>query len=178
MTNGRLKLSSKLPLKTDEGQLLVRDVARYLTGLARLHEEDKTGNPELSKGLRQVARVLSPFASYPVQELTDVVRVKRRTLASADQADHRSNSRHHKLVLPLELETMSQNEVASILGDDGYTKQQIAELGFRRFGISRAKLTRPPKKDAWDSIRAALEHERSLDAIARQARKAGKARAG
>ncbi len=167
---GQLKLTGK----SDEGQLLVKDVARYLTGLAKLHEEDKTGNPELSVGLRQVAHALRPFASHPVTELSEVIGKKRKTSVSGSKAV----SRKPKMVMPSELETLSQNDVAKMLGEDGYTKQQIAELGFRRFGISRPMLMRLPKKDAWNSIRAALEHERSLDAIARQARKAGRARAG
>ena len=174
MTNGQLKLKGDSALKTAEDQLLVKDVARYLTGLAKLHEEDKTGNPELSKSLRQLAQVLRPFASYPATELTEVVRVKSKP----SSAGSKTASRKPKMAMPPELEALSQNDVANMLGEDGYTKQQIAELGFRRFGISRPMLMRLPKKDAWDSVRAALEHERSLDAIARQARKAGRARAG
>ena len=45
MTNGQLKLKGKPAFNADEDQLLVKDVARYLTGLARLHEEDKTATP-------------------------------------------------------------------------------------------------------------------------------------
>lgn len=174
MTNEQLKLNGKSALKTDEGQLLVKDVARYLTGLAKLHEEDKTGNPELSMGLRQVAHALRPFAGHPVTELSEVIGEKRKP----SSARSKMVSRKPKMALPPELETLSQNDISNMLGEDSYTKQQIAELGFRRFGISRPMLTRLPKKDAWNSIRAALEHERSLDAISREARKAGKARAG
>ena len=168
----RIKLNGGQSRGADEDRLLVTDVAGYLIGLAKLHDDDKTGNPELSKGLRQVARVLGPFASYPVQELTQVVRAERLKL---DAEERRAHSRHRNPVLPPDLETLGQNEVASIIGDDCYTKQQIAELGSRRFGISRAKLMRLRKDEAWRSIRAALDHEKSLDAIARQARKVGRA---
>ena len=74
------------------------------------------------------------------------------------------------------LESLSQEEVAQILDDPGSPKQLVAELGFRRFGMSRAKLERLSKQAARDSVRAALEHEKSLDAISRQARKSGAAR--
>ena len=174
MTNGRLKLSGKLALKADEDQMLVKDVVRYLTGLARLNEQDKTGNPELSKGLRQVAHVLRPFASYPVVELTDVVDGKKKTRTPVAKV----NSHKSKLELPPDLEAISQDEVRMMLDDERYTKQQIAELGIRRFGISRSKLERLRKRDARDSVRAALRHEKSLAVIASEARKAGRARAG
>ena len=172
MINGRQNPDSKLPLKAEEGQVLVRDVAGYLLNLAKLHDDDKIGNPELSKGLRQVARVLGPFASYPAQELTQFVRAERAKIAAANPGPR---SRRGKPVLPPELETLSHNDIANMLWDYGYTKQQIAELGSRRFGISRPLLMRLRKEEAWDSIRAALEHEKSLDAIARQARKVGRA---
>ena len=174
MTNGRLKLSGKLHLKADANQLLVKDIVRHLSGLAKLYEEGKTGNPELGKGLRQVAHVLRPFADYPVTELTDIIARKEMPFL----ADSRAPSRGPKLVLPTELEALSQDDIERILNDDRYTKQQIAELGFRRFGISRSKLESLRKEDARASVRAALNHEKSLDVIAREARKAGKARVG
>ena len=174
MTNGQLNLIGESVPKTDKGRLLVKDVARYLSGLAKLHEEDKTGNPELSKGLRQVAQALRPFASYPAAELAEVIGRERNPSAFGNKA----TSRKPKVELPRELEAMSQGDVTRILDDDRYTKQQIAELGFRRFGISRSKLESLRKKDAQHSVRAALDHEKSLDVIASQARKAGRARAG
>ena len=174
MTNGRPSIGGKLPLEADEDRLLVKDLVRYLSGLAKLHEEGKTGNPELSRGLRQVAHVLRPFAGYRVAELTDVISRKRNTSATGSKA----NSRRPKAQLPSELELMSQDDIVKILDDEVYTKQQIAELGFRRFGISRSMLERLRKDDALASVRAALDHEKSLDVIAREARRAGRARAG
>lgn len=174
MTNGQIKLKGKPAFNADEEQLLVKDVARYLTSLARLHEENKIGNPELSRGLRQVAHVLRPFAGYPITELTDIIRRKRWVSATGSKAA----SRKPKMELPPDLEAISQDEVRIMLDDERYTKQQIADLGIRRFGISRSKLERLRKRDARDSVRAALRHEKSLDVIASEARKAGRARAG
>ena len=151
--------------------LLVSDVVRYLSGLAKLHEEDKTGNPELSEGLRQVAKALRPYADCPVPELTDAIKKRALSAANSKTASARIESE-----LPPELESIGQDGIARILDDESYTKQQIAELGARRFGISRSKLERISKKDAQDSVRAALEHEKSLDAISREARKGGMAR--
>lgn len=74
------------------------------------------------------------------------------------------------------LESLSQEEVAQILDDPGSPKQLVAELGFRRFGMSRPALARLSKQAARDSVRSALENERILVVISEQARKSGEAR--
>lgn len=86
------------------------------------------------------------------------------------------SSRKPKRTLPAELERLTYEEVERILADDGYTKRQIAELGFRRFGIPEKFLFYSRKDDAVMSVRATISNERILDAISRQARKAGAAR--
>ena len=175
MKNGQSKLSLKSFPDTPESQLLVSDVARYLSGLAKLQDGDKTGNPALSAGLRAVAQALRPFAHCPAAELPAAIKQK-----NAPAIGSKMPAAEVKADFPPEkaaaLESLSQEEVAQILDDPGCAKQLVAELGFRRFGISRAKLERLSKQAARDSVRAALEHEKSLDAISRQARKSGEAR--
>ena len=171
MKNEQFKLQMNPAPADQENQLLVADVVRYLSGLAKLHKEDKTGNAELSDGLRYVAQALRPYANCPVLELPDAI--KWRTTPAVNS---KSASNKPKSVLPPELESIGQEDVEKILSDQSYTKQEVAELGVRRFGISRSKLERLPKKDAQDSVRAALEHEKSLDVISREASKGSKAR--
>ena len=72
---------------------------------------------------------------------------------------------------------MSLSDVKQVLDED-HTKDEIAEIGARRFGMSRSKLRRLRKEDAREAIRAALAHEVSLDVISREARSGGVARAG
>ena len=86
------------------------------------------------------------------------------------------SDRHSPPETATALESLSQEEVAQILDDPGSAKQLVAELGFRRFGISRAKLERLSKQAARDSVRSALENERILVVISEQARKSGEAR--
>ena len=85
-------------------------------------------------------------------------------------------SRKTKRTLPAEVERLTYEEVERLLDDDGYTKRQIAELGFRRFGIPEKFLFYSRKDDAVMYVRATISNERILDAISRQARKAGAAR--
>ena len=87
------------------------------------------------------------------------------------------NPRRSKVIISAASKSMTQTELEDIL-DDGmaYTKNQIAELGFQRFGISRSKLMRLRKDDALESVRSALRNERILDMIAQEARIAGRAR--
>ena len=171
MISGQFKSQKPSTHGAEENQLLVADMVQYLLSLAKLYEKDKTGNTELSEGLRNVAHALRPYADCLVLELTDAIKKKtpstHRTKTSSTKA---------KSQLPPELESIGQEDIDRILDDESYTKQQIAELGVRRFGISRSKLERLRKKDARDSVRAALEHENSLDMISMEARRGGEAR--
>ena len=175
MKNGQSKLNSNPLPDTPEGQLLVSDVARYLTGLAKLQDSDKTGNPALGAGLRAVAQALRPFARCPAAELPAALQREKPAGGGSKAAANGG-----KAAFPPEtaaaLKSLSQAEVAQILDDPASAKQLVAELGFRRFGMSRPALARLSKQAARDSVRAALEHEKSLEVISQQARKSGEAR--
>lgn len=175
MKNGQSKLNPNPLPDNPEGQLLVSDVARYLSGLAKLQDGDKTGNPALGAGLRAVAQALRPFARCPAAELPAALQREKPAGGGSKAA-----ANGVKVAFPPEtataLESLSQEEVAQILDDPGSAKQLVAELGFRRFGISRAKLERLSKQAARDSVRKALENEKFLAVISREARKSGEAR--
>lgn len=177
MKNGQSKLNPKSLPADRERQLLVADIARYLSGLAKLQEGGKTGNPALSAGLRSVAQALRPYAHCPASDLPATLQ-REKAAASGSKAAPDGNKAAFPPEVAAALESLSQEEVAQILDDPGSAKQQVAELGFRRFGISRAKLERLSKQAARDAVRAALEHEKSLDVIAQQARKSGQSRLG
>ena len=171
MRNGQFKSQKRPTYDAVEDQLRVADMVQYLLSLAKLYEKDKTGNTELSEGLRSVAQALRPYADCLVPELPDAIKKKTSTAGRLKTGSTKAKSQ-----LPPELESIGQEGIERILNDESYTKQQIAELGVQRFGISRSKLERLRKKDARDSVRAALEHENSLDAISMEARRGGKAR--
>lgn len=151
-----------------EESLLIGDLIPYLSRLAALHKEDKTGNPVLSNGLRQMARALRPHANLSVAEFADLVR------SISDRS--KSSPRKEKAALPPNLESLSWSEIEKILDDDEFTKSQIAEVGTARFGISRSRLKHSSRQDALESIRAALDHEKSLEFISEEARRSGEGR--
>ena len=171
MTNRQLELDGKPEADTHENQILVKDVVQHLSGLAKLYQEEKIGNPALSQSLRQVAKALRPYAACPVEELAKTLKETKLTKS------RKTFPRKKKATLPSNLESVGKEYIERILGDENYTKGQVAELGFKRFGISRSTLKQLRKEDAVRSVRSALEHERSLDVISQQARKSGKDRA-
>ena len=171
MSTEQFKLNEEPKPDAPESQVLVRDVSQYLSGLARINESGKTGNPVLSESLRHIVRALHPYSDCPVHELA-------RTLKGARSATYRKPSvRKTKASLPPDLESLRLEDIEEILNDDGYTKAQLAELGCRRLGIPPSSLQKLRKADGLSSIRAAIEHEKSLDVISRQAQKSGEARA-
>ena len=163
--------SVKEPLpQAHANSLLVADIVRYLSRLANLYSETKTGNSELSDGLRQLVNALRPYSRHPVPELTNIIReaTLRRT--------RETSVMKIKTALPPNLESLSSQDIEKILDNENYTKEQIINLGVQRFGISSAKLTKLGKKSVLETIRAALNHEKSLDVISREAQRGGKMR--
>ncbi len=161
----------KAGAQTQKGNtdLLVGDLVKYLSRLAGMQADARTGNPQMSDGLSRLAEVLKPFKSRTIDELPELLH------ASTGSKHHKSGTKP-PIELPPDLASMAGEEVERILSDERYLKKQIVELGASRFGISRAKLSRLPGTEVINSIRAALEHERSLTAIADHARRVGERR--
>ena len=104
--------------------------------------------------------------------------IAKRSVKARDMAErhkHRATpSRAQPVVeLPANLESLPLNEVEKILNNRDYIKAQLAELGEKRFGISRSELLRRGRGGVLGSIHVALENERTLKIIAQEARRVG-----
>ena len=151
--------------------IFVGDLLRYLTGLADLQRDSRTGNAALADAIRSLVGALRPYRSNSVLDLS-------KLLADLDTRKVTKRApRKPAVELPPNLKALSGAVIERVLEDDRYSKSQLADMGFQRFGISRSRLCRLPKADAVEAIRSALEHERSLDAIGQQAEAAGRKRA-
>ena len=150
--------------------IVVGDILRCLSALADMQRDARTGNAAFADAIRIFADALKPHRSRPVQDLIELLAgLGARNMPGPVE-------RKTPVDLPSGLTTLPASVVERVLGDDRYLKSQLAELGFRRFGISRSRLCRLNKTAAVEAIRGALEHERSLDAIGQQAQVAAKRR--
>ena len=185
------KTNSDSQSETRNGQLTAGDCARILRHVARLFQDER------SDGLLRLSGMLRDHADRPIADLSVIatppfeydppkaappVRVDAppsrvgQLRAANGSARSRLDSRNPKTPLPPNLKSLSWEEVERILEDETLTKQQLAEIGNVRFGISRANLLRLRKDRARHSILTALRNEKTMWAIYDQARKAGKAR--
>ena len=171
MTEKHSRTHGRTNSREVDDEILVGDIVRYLSTLVRLHAVEKTGNIPMSKALSRLVNALRPYSDLPMAEAVATFPAPQQNSARK-HGPERDNT-----ALPDQLETVSLAEVEQILDGD-CTKDEIAEIGARRFGMSRSKLRRLRKEDARESIRAALAHEVSLDVISREARSGGVARAG
>ena len=146
--------------------LVVGDLIHYLSHLAKLHGDDKTGNPKLREGLQELVKVLRPYTRRSILDLAGALREPKRPCR------HGSSSGRAKESLPADLETIPCDRIENIINRK-YSKVQLVELGVRRFGISQSKLVSLDRDGVLASIRSALDHERSLDVISREARRGG-----
>ncbi|NKC13923.1 MAG: hypothetical protein GKR94_17575 [Gammaproteobacteria bacterium] len=161
---------SDLAFNVELEDLTVEDVSRYLNRLAALNDEPRTGNKKLSTALRSLAGAMRTHQSRSITEFVELLKE-----AKPKSERPRSGKIPHA-ALPTDLEALPQKEVEKILQDERYPKAQLTELGSKRFGISRSKLTRQSKQEVIQSIRAALDHERSLGVISQEARRGGEKR--
>ena len=188
--------NAKLQRQTES--LSATDVARYLHVLARTHQDEKTGNPALSDDLRRLSGMLRDHGNRPISELAITDKgaelpfvwqpgecpiavengkpTSRKRRASNKVSRSVAHSGRTTSTLPGDLGSLSREEVELILEDDGLTKQEIAELGHERFGISKSSLLRTRREHAINSILSALRNERTMHVIAEQARRAGRMR--
>ena len=193
MKTSRRKRDADHESQRRDESLSAADVARYLHVLARTHQDEKTGNPALSGELIRLSEMLRAHGKRPIsdlaitdkgEELPFVWQPGERPIAiengkSTNRKRRSPNgssravappSRRTASTLPYDPKSLSREEVEEILKDDKLTKQQIAELGHARFGISRPSLLRARKDLAIKSILSALRSERTLYVIYEQAR--------
>ena len=150
-----------------ETALTVKELMRFLSALASLNGDVRTGNRNLSQALQTLIVALEPHAGRPVSDLV-------ATFQTEVSPSRRRRSRgKSKATLPPNLETISRENLEQLLCDEKLKKQQLIEVGFRRFGISKSRLSRIRRNEVLDVIRAALDHERSLNAITHEARRGG-----
>ena len=152
--------------------LSVGDLQRFLLAIARVCDNPMTGNLPISRGLRILAKALKPHSARSIEDLP----------TSLDRAATKSTttrrSPKQRLSLPDNLQGITYEQVESILRDDRYLKLQLIKLGSIRFHIPRAKLSALSREKAMHAIFAAMDSEKSLEAISREARRSGDKRAG
>jgi len=166
MSDDQPRQNSEHESDTRERPLLIEDLIRYLSRLVALNRDPRTGNVDLSEGLRELVKALRPHSHRAIQELSDI-------LGEGVSRTRKPSPRDAKATLPPDLRALSEQGVNGILEDRSYTKLQLVELGIQRFGISQSRLLRLTKDEVCESIRAALNHERSLGVISQEARRGG-----
>ena len=162
MTNARIKPGMAKAERTQVSQLYVRDLLLYLSDL---FGEERMHDPRMAKALKHLVMALQPYSHYSIPEFALVL--------GRDTGGHSGEKNAPQFELPLQEGIENDEEVDNAIQDDIYTKKELVELGARRFGISRAKLSRLSKDDALAAVRAALDNERALEVIAEQARREG-----
>lgn len=154
----------------DKRPLTVDDLVKYLAKLAGLQSDSRTGNLAFSKDLRKLTSALKPYGSLPVSDLANLIKSAKRL------NDQRPPVSREKITLPSNLDSISHKLVEQVIGNKNYSKFQLVRVGVHRFGISHSRLMRLNKDDVIGAIRAAMDHEKSLDALSQEAHRSGEIR--
>ncbi|MBA7560530.1 hypothetical protein ES708_02156 [subsurface metagenome] len=167
MKDDQQRIDSEHESDIRECPLLIKDIVRYLLSLAALNRDPRTGNADLSESFRELANALRPHSHRSIREISDVIG------EGVSRTRKPTTPRAAKATLPVDLRALSSQGVDEILKNRNYTKLQLVELGIQRFGISKSRLMQLTKDEVCESIRAALNHERSLGVISQEARRGG-----
>ena len=170
MKKERTKRPGECTSCVEENNLPVSDLIGYLSRAARLHNDISTGNLKLSNGLRLLAKALRPHTNRSIRELAELL-AERQALDREE-----TSSKKITATLPANISSSSHNEIQNILDDENYTKNQLVELAVARFSIPPSQLSRLNRSGVLESIRTAVDHEKSLDVISQQARRGGASR--
>ena len=149
----------------------LRDLARLLSGLAKLHKDPVLGNASLSRVLEQLADTLRVAGTLPMQEFVDRIGpILEKQESRRKRASSRLNPGFENVT------SMSLNEVDGLLMHTSLTRPEMIELGHRRFSISKSELERKNKAAIIETVQTAADNERALHIIAREAERAGASR--
>ena len=140
-------------------ELSVSEVARFLKRLSSFYRDPKTGNPALSDALIELSLALGQSHDLTLTE-------------AVGNSEHFSTPR--RSLDSDRLKDVKHEEVKEILSDKATTKADLVDLGAERFAISRSRLKRLKKDQAFEAIWSALRNEESLGIISQEARRGGK----
>lgn len=170
MSHNKTNLKDGSHNDNEESTILIEDLVRYLSRLSTLTKDPLLGNIDLSKGLKKLSNALKPHSKMPILDIGNLV------INEIATAQLKGATQRHKVELPESLDSISNEDVDKILNENKFTKDQLVELGNRRFGIPKSKLMHLTKKFVIESIQAAFDHEKSLGVISQEARRGGEER--
>ncbi|MGR9310712.1 hypothetical protein ACU8MX_14925 [Rhizobium leguminosarum] len=133
------------------------EVGRYLKSLALLQRDPRMGNLELSEALMSLGKALLETKSAPIERVIE-------DIAKNDQGFFPELANFRSLSL---------EDIRRYLNQSTVQKGELVTIGTERFGIAKSRLERLPREEVVAALRAALEHEESLNIISEEAKRGG-----
>lgn len=155
--------NKKKATQQDKRPLTAVEVGRYLKRLSALQKDSLTGNRALSEALQEISDFLTPLGNKTIEQA--LTGSKPETEKPDEVA----------LNKPLSYD-ISLKEISGLLENKDITRAELVQLGAKRFGIAESKLNKLSRESAVKTIRAALEHEQSIEILSNEASKGGQSR--
>ncbi|MBY3499339.1 MULTISPECIES: hypothetical protein [Rhizobiaceae] len=136
------------------------EVGRFLKSLALLQRDPRMGNIELSEALMSLGKALLETKSSPLEwVIDDIVRGEPHLFREGKS-----------------FASLSLQDVKGYVDRSTTPKGELISIGVERFGIAKSRLDRLPREEVIAALRAALEHEESLNIISEEAKRGGQLR--
>lgn len=156
--------------QSEKDAILTKDLVDFLRDFSIALKNKQTGNPSMSIALSELSKALQPHSDRYLQ---DVLSEFKMLCASDLPKKPRASTR----ILDIDWTSLSLDDVENLLTGNELPKKNLIDLGHTRFGISKSKLERQSKTMTLESIRTAVENEKTLHIIGEEAARSGLRRA-
>lgn len=150
----------------EKNPILTRDLVQFLRNFSNALKSNQTGNPSMSIALSELSKALQPHSDRYLCDVLSEFK-KSRDLESSEKTPILSR------FADANLQSISLEDVESLLSSNELYKKDIVDLGHTRFGISKSKLERQSKANALESVRSALGNEKTLRIVGEEATRSG-----
>jgi len=137
---------------------------KLLKGNETILEQQPSEDQRLRLFLKELEKALTPYKNIDAIKFVNIVSetLEKNKVMTKMVSDYQGK-------VGLDLQNMSLEDLGTELSKDNLSKEQLLELGEKRFGLSSGTLRKSKKVDILSQIMNAMQNIETLDAIKRKA---------
>lgn len=150
--------------KDVKSKVRINDLIRILKATEDVLKLESAEKDSLKSFIRELRNVLNPYKSLSGNTFLDILRNSLLTVGVKQVSilDEQAG-------IQFDIETISLDELRTLLSKNTLSKEQLLIIGEKRFGLSRGTLRKSTKKEIQDQIISAIQNIETLDVLKKKA---------
>lgn len=153
---------SKEPNKESTGKL--SDFIKAIKATEGILKLESTGKGSLRLFIKELRTILSPYKNLSGDTFLEIL---RHSLSEIDS--RQLQMLNERLPIQFDIESIPLEELKDTLSKNTFTKEQLLQIGEKRFSLSKGTLRKSRKEEVLNEILSAIRNIETLDAIKRKA---------